>query len=123
MIETPEAVALTAEIARASDFVCIGTNDLSAAVLGETREKSALSRDPRVLRLVADVVRGSHAAGRKVTVCGEIAGDPNGALALVGLGVDALSVAPTRIAAVRRALAAATKDDCARAAEAAIQEG
>ncbi len=123
MIETPEAVALTGEIARAADFVCIGTNDLSAAILGQAREKSALSRDPRVFRLVAEVVRAAHAAGRRVTVCGEIAGDPAGAQALVGLGVDALSVAPTRLAGVRRALAAATKDDCARAARAAMQEG
>jgi multiphosphoryl transfer protein len=121
MIETPEAVACTGEIARAADFVCIGTNDLSAAVLGQTRETSALSRDPRVFALVADVVREAHAAGRRVTVCGEIAGDPAGALVLVGLGVDALSVAPPRVAGVRRALAAATKDDCARAAQAAMQ--
>ncbi len=123
MIETPEAVALAPSIARAADFVCIGTNDLSAAVLGQVRETSGLSHDPRIFVLVAKVVDAAHAAGRTVTVCGELAGDPGGARALVGLGVDALSVTPTRIAGVRRALAAATKDDCAREARAAMQGG
>jgi multiphosphoryl transfer protein len=123
MIETPEAVALAAEIARASDFVCIGTNDLAAAVLGQTRETSALSHDPRVFQLVAQVVTAAHAAGRTVTICGEIAGDLEGSRALVGLGVDALSIAPTRLVGVKKTLAASTKDDCARAARAAIQGG
>ena len=123
MIETPEAVALAVEIARVSDFVCIGTNDLAAAVLGQTRETSALSHDPRVFKLVAKVVAAAHAAGRTVTVCGEIAGDLEGSRALVGLGVDALSIAPTRLVGVKKTLAAATKDDCARAAQTAIQEG
>lgn len=121
MIETPEAVAIAEEIARAADFVCVGTNDLSAAILGQSRETSALSRDPRVFALVLEVVRAAHAHGRAVTVCGELAGDPAGARALVGLGVDALSVAPTRLAKIRRALAEASRGDCAAAARAAMQ--
>ncbi len=120
MIETPEAARDADAIAQASDFVCIGTNDLSAALLGQPREIAALSTDPRLFDMVARVVERAHAMGRTVTVCGEIAGDPQGARALVGLGVDALSVSPSRLIETRRSLADATRDDCARALEKAM---
>jgi multiphosphoryl transfer protein len=122
MIETPEAVDAVDDIARASDFVCVGTNDLSAALLGQSREVAVLSREPRLFREIARIVAGAHAAARTVTVCGELAGDPAGARALVGLGVDALSVSPPRFAPLRTALAAATRDDCARAARDAVAD-
>jgi phosphoenolpyruvate-protein kinase (PTS system EI component) len=116
MIETAAAAEDARAIARASDFVCVGTNDLTAEVRGEERERASFAIDPEVLALVERIVVGSHAEGRKVTVCGEIAGDPEGAKILVGLGVDALSVAPGKLAKVRAALAAATRDDCVQAA-------
>ena len=55
-----------------------------------------------------------------MTVSGEIAGEPWGARALVGLGVDAISVAPSRLAGARSSLAGATREDCARAAKEAM---
>jgi phosphoenolpyruvate-protein kinase (PTS system EI component) len=116
MIETKNAVQHIDAIARAADFICIGTNDLTAEARGEGREASSYAIDPRVLALVARTVKGAHAAGRKVTVCGEIAGDAEGARVLVGLGVDALSVAPGKLGAVRAALASATREECAQAA-------
>jgi phosphotransferase system enzyme I (PtsP) len=51
------------------------------------------------------VVTAAHGAGRRVTVCGEMAADPDGALALAALRVDALSVAVTQLSSVRAALA------------------
>ena len=57
------------------------------------------------MRLLHDVVTQAHAAGRPVTVCGEMAADPQGCLALVALGVDSLSVPVTQLRAVRRILA------------------
>jgi phosphotransferase system HPr (HPr) family protein len=124
MIETADGVARAEEIARAADFICIGTNDLSAAILGEDRSKmSALTLDPRVLAAISTIVRASHGAGRAVTVCGEMAGEPAGALVLVGLGIDAVSVAPSRFAAVRGALAAATPASCREAADQALGKG
>jgi len=111
MIETPEAVARADAIARDADFVCIGTNDLTAS-LGP--DEPALSA--RVLALIARVVDATHAHGKAVTVCGEVAGDPLGARVLVGLGVDALSVSPTKLAAVKGALHATTREACEREA-------
>lgn len=123
MVETPEAAERIDEIARAADFVCIGTNDLACETLGVSREEGPNALDPRVLRHVKRTVDGAHAHGRSVTVCGEIAADPRGARVLVGLGVDALSVAPNKFAQTKLGLSDATMEDCRRAAELALSGG
>jgi len=121
MIETPAAVKSALAIAKTADFVCIGTNDLTALVRGEDRAVAGTALfDPRVLALVAEGVDAAHRAGRSVTVCGEMAGEPRGAEILVGLGVDAISVAPSRWAEVRGALARASSASCERAARTAM---
>lgn len=103
MIETKEAAAIADAIADASDFVCIGTNDLAASAFGIAREAAA-TLDSRVLDVVRDVVVASHARGKTVSVCGELAADPKAAVELVAMGIDALSMAPSRLPAVRLAL-------------------
>jgi phosphoenolpyruvate-protein kinase (PTS system EI component) len=104
MIETPEAALRAEEIAEVSDFLSIGTNDLTQLVLGLDRErsKSAPVTDPKVLRLIDKTMRAGHAAGLPVDVCGEAASDPIAMPILVGLGVDELSVAAARVGEVRR---------------------
>jgi len=104
MIETPDAAQGASEIAKASDFLSLGTNDLTQLVLGLDREhsKSAPVTDPRVLRLIDSTVRAAHAAGILVDVCGEAASDPVAMPILVGLGVDELSVAAARVGEVRQ---------------------
>ena len=119
MIETADAVDGARAIADAADFVCIGTNDLAASALGIDRAsdgKRAL--DARLLELVRRVVDASHASRRSVTVCGEIAADEQAAVALVGVGVDALSVGVSCVARIRRKLASSTREDCVAAARA-----
>ena len=124
MIETPEAARDTASIAQAADFVCVGTNDLSALALGVERSDAEQAFAPEVLRLVARVVEEAHAASprKSVTVCGEIAADPRGARILVGFGADALSVAPPRLAGAVQSLAGVTLDACRGAARDALKE-
>ena len=116
MIETPEAAEGARAIAEAADFVCVGTNDLASLVLGAERTDANQALDPRVLALIASIVQRVHACGKKVTICGEVAADPRGARILVGLGVDALSVAPPRLADAARALEGVTLDECRAAA-------
>jgi phosphocarrier protein FPr len=124
MIETPAAVAETAEIASAADFICIGTNDLAALAHGQDRATAmAAPADPRILSMIVEVVRASHHCRRRVTVCGEIAGDPHFALVLAGLDVDAISVAPSRFAAVKNALVSTTPAACVEAARQARGKG
>jgi phosphoenolpyruvate-protein kinase (PTS system EI component) len=122
MIETPAAVDQIDEVAAAADFISIGTNDLLATVTGVDRS-DALSVDARTLRMIERVIAVAHSRSRKVSVCGEMAGDPHGAKILVGLGVDAISVAPTRFAKVKLSLRDATLDDCRAVAKIALQTG
>jgi phosphoenolpyruvate-protein kinase (PTS system EI component) len=121
MIETPEAVGQIEEVAAAADFISIGTNDLFALVTGQDRAEWTLSFDARALRMIEHVVAIAHAHARKVSVCGEIAGDSRGARILVGLGVDAISVATARFAKVKRSLRDVTIDDCRGAARDALK--
>ncbi len=104
MIETPEAARGASEIAQVSDFLSIGTNDLTQLVLGLDREhsNSAPVTDVRVMRLIEATVRAAHAAGIVVDVCGESASDAVAMPMLVGLGVDELSVAAARVGEVRK---------------------
>jgi len=104
MIETPESAQGASEIAQVSDFLSIGTNDLTQLVLGLDREhsKSAPVTDVRVMRLIDATVRAAHAAGIVVDVCGESASDAVAMPMLVGLGVDELSVAAARVGEVRK---------------------
>jgi phosphoenolpyruvate-protein kinase (PTS system EI component) len=103
MIETPDAARRPGEIAKESDFLSIGTNDLTQLVLGLDREqsKSAPVTDRRVLQLIDSTVRAAHGAGIVVDVCGEAASDVVAMPILVGLGVDELSVAAARVGDVR----------------------
>lgn len=121
MIETPAAAERIEEIAAAADFICVGTNDLLALVTGRDRADATLSLDPRALRMIGRVVEASHAHARKVCVCGEMAGDPRGARILVGLGVDALSVATARFAKVKHSLRDVSLDACRSLAREALK--
>jgi phosphoenolpyruvate-protein kinase (PTS system EI component) len=120
MIETPSAAEDATSIARAADFVCVGTNDLASLVPGIERTDVARALHPRVLRLIRRVIDLSRAEGKRITICGEIAADPLGARVMVGLGADALSVAPPRLRGTVRALEGASIEDC-RAVAASVE--
>lgn len=113
MIEVPSAAMLAPELARLADFFSIGTNDLTQYVLAADRGNPSLARlqdalHPAVLRTIKSVVAGADGAGIPVAACGELAGDPAGALVLVGLGVDELSAEAASLDGVRAALAGVT---------------
>jgi len=121
MIEVPSAAILAPELARLADFFSIGTNDLTQYVLAADRGNPSLARlqdalHPAVLRTIASVVAGADGAGIPVAACGELAGDPAGALVLVGLGVDELSAEAASLDGIRAALAAVTSDELKRLA-------
>lgn len=111
MVEVPSAVLLADRLAAEVDFMSVGTNDLTAYLLASDRTNAALAErqdplHPAVVRAVAAVVAGARRAGGcEVAVCGAMAGDPAGALLLVGLGVDELSMEPAAFGAVKRAVA------------------
>ena len=111
MVEVPAAALLAPELARRVAFFSIGTNDLTQYLMAADRGNATLAHlqdalHPAVLRAIAGVVAGARAAGIPVAVCGELAGDPAGALVLVGLGIDELSADAGSLDEVRAALAA-----------------
>lgn len=106
MIETAAAVDAAADIAAVADFVSIGSNDLTADVLGIARSSWEQGLLPEVREAIARTVQYARNAGKEVTVCGELAAHAEGARMLVDLGVTALSVPPAAVSDVAYALAA-----------------
>src|SRR5690606_11567886 len=118
MVEIPSAALLAEQLAPMVDFMSIGTNDLTQYLLAVDRTNPALAErqdavHPAVLRAIARVVEGAGASpdGCEVAVCGEMAGDPEVAVLLIGLGVDELSMGAGSMGAVKRAVAARTRDE------------
>jgi len=99
MIEVPSAYFLAEEFAQEVDFFSIGTNDLIQYLLAVDRGNELISDlfrefHPAVLRAIAKIIEAAHKYNITVSVCGEMASDPLASVALIGLGIDELSVTP-----------------------------
>jgi phosphotransferase system, enzyme I, PtsP len=106
MIEVPSAIFLAAALADRVDFLSIGTNDLTQYVLAVDRNNAQVvtpydSLHPAVLNAIHHVIKEAHRRGKPVSICGEMAGDPAGALLLLGMGVDALSMSAVSFARIK----------------------
>lgn len=113
MIEMPSAALMADRIAAEVDFFSIGTNDLiqyALAIDRQNRDVAYLYRPLHlsILRMLQFAIEAAHAQGKRVSICGEMAGEPHYALVLLGLGVDELSMAPSSIPLLRRMIRAAT---------------
>ena len=97
MIEVPSAIYQIEDICNLVDFLSIGTNDLTQYLLAVDRNNEMVadlfsSLHPSVLRAMDQVVRTAEKHNTPVSVCGELAGDPLGVMALMGLGIESLSM-------------------------------
>jgi len=107
MIEVPAAAMTMPFLLQHFDFVSIGTNDLIQYTLAIDRADEAVAHlydpwHPAVLRLIADVVAAANAAGKAVSVCGEMAGDIAFTDLLLGMGLRSLSMHPSQVASVKQ---------------------
>jgi phosphotransferase system enzyme I (PtsP) len=96
------------------DFFSVGTNDLTQYMLAVDRNNALVvtpydSLHPAVLNAIRQVIETAHLHGKPVSVCGEMAGDPAGALLLLGMGVDALSMSPALLARAKLAIRSFTR--------------
>ncbi|MBI5686470.1 MAG: phosphoenolpyruvate--protein phosphotransferase [Verrucomicrobia bacterium] len=113
MIEVPSAAVLAGRIAAAVDFLSIGTNDLIQYLLSADRASQEMAEyyqplHPAVLQTIKSVVDAARAAGKDVTVCGEMAGNPACTELLLGFGVRSLSVTPGELLETKNLIRSAT---------------
>ncbi|MDP9027132.1 MAG: phosphoenolpyruvate--protein phosphotransferase [Actinomycetota bacterium] len=125
MAEVPSLALVADQVAPISDFVSIGTNDLTQYTLAADRMLGTVASyqdpwHPAVLRLVKLLGDAGAANGKPVGICGEAAADPQLAVVLVGLGATTLSMTPAALADVRTELAGVTLEQAKAKATAAL---
>jgi phosphotransferase system enzyme I (PtsI) len=106
MIETPASAVISDVLASEVDFFSIGTNDLTQYTLAADRQNDSISRfvdpyHPAVMRLIGMTIKNAKAAGILVGICGELASDTKITQELLDMGIDELSVSPSRILSMR----------------------
>ncbi|MCI9020118.1 MAG: phosphoenolpyruvate--protein phosphotransferase [Eubacterium sp.] len=109
MIETPAAVMVSDELAQIVDFFSIGTNDLTQYTLAIDRQNAKLDdfynpHHPAVLRMIKMVTDNAHKHGKWAGICGELGADPELTEEFMRMGLDELSVAPSMILKLRKAV-------------------
>ena len=109
MIEVPATLYQLDALAQLVDFFSVGSNDLTQYLLAVDRNNARVSSlydacHPSVLRALYHVAVESNRLGIPASVCGELAGDPAGALLLTGMGYDMLSMNAPNLARVRAAI-------------------
>jgi phosphotransferase system enzyme I (PtsI) len=107
MIEVPAAALMLSKFLRHFDFVSLGTNDLIQYTLAIDRADEAVAHlydpwHPAVLQLVATTIQQARAAGKGVSVCGEMAGDPAFTELLLAMGLRSFSMHPSQLSAVKQ---------------------
>lgn len=116
MIEVPSAIFLARDLAKRVDFLSVGSNDLTQYILAVDRNNPQVaglyqSMHPAVLWAINHVVKAAHAEGKRAGVCGELAGDPLGALLLVAMGYDSLSMNASNLLRVKALIRGSTIKD------------
>ncbi|MBN2592576.1 MAG: phosphoenolpyruvate--protein phosphotransferase [Sedimentisphaerales bacterium] len=117
MIETPSAALTAYSLAADVDFFSIGTNDLTQYTLAVDRGNELVSTlyspaDPAVLRLIRNVIQDAHKAQIDLSVCGEMASEPEYIMLLLGMGVRTISIASPMIPEIKQIIRSVTIEDC-----------
>jgi phosphotransferase system enzyme I (PtsP) len=106
MFEVPALIWQLEQLMPLIDFVAIGSNDLAQFLFAADRASPRLSERydvlaPGFLRLLHSLVERFNEAGVRVSLCGEMAGKPLDAMALIGIGFRSLSVAPSAVGPIK----------------------
>ncbi|HEY2071581.1 MAG TPA: phosphoenolpyruvate--protein phosphotransferase [Rhizomicrobium sp.] len=106
MLEVPALMFMLPQILRSADFVSIGSNDLLQFMFATDRTNPRVSKrydalSPASLTIMRQIVKSALDANGEVSLCGEMAGRPLEAMALIGVGLRTLSMAPANIGPVK----------------------
>lgn len=109
MVEVPAAVQLAERFLREVDFLSIGTNDLIQYLLAVDRSNRKVANlyeplHPAVLMALNSTIEAGKRVGKRVGMCGEMAGDPLCALVLLGMGLEEFSMGALYIPVIKRAI-------------------
>ncbi len=109
MVEVPAAIGQARAMARRVDFLSVGSNDLTQYLLAVDRNNPQVaslyhSLHPSVVHALDFVASASKDEGVPIGICGELAGDPGGAVLLLAMGYDVLSMNATSLPKVKKAL-------------------
>ncbi len=106
MLEVPALAFMLPQLMRSADFVSIGSNDLLSFVFAVDRTNPRVSKrydvlNPAALYLMRLIVKSAAEAHGELSLCGEMAGRPLDAMALLGLGLRTLSMHPANIGPIK----------------------
>ena len=106
MLEVPALVYQLRDYKDLIDFVSVGTNDLIQYLLAVDRNSNVVGHlysfyHPAVLRMMSDIFNMAHEIKKELSICGEMAGSPAGALILLSLGYKHLSINPSSAPIIR----------------------
>jgi len=109
MVEVPAAAISLSSWIKKLDFVALGTNDLVQYTLATDRNNDALGSlydplHPAVLKLISHTLQVTKRAGKPLSLCGEMAGDTRYTRLLLALGLTDLSMHPSSLLEVRKAI-------------------
>jgi phosphotransferase system enzyme I (PtsP) len=116
MVEVPAAVYQARALAERTDFLSVGSNDLTQYLLAVDRNNARVADvyhafHPAVLQALAEVANAAHSVNKPVSICGELAGEPGAAILLMAMGYDVLSMNATNLTKVKQAIRTIRKDE------------
>jgi phosphotransferase system enzyme I (PtsI) len=117
MIEIPAAAIMSDIFANEVDFLSFGTNDLTQYTLAVDRTNQKIARlfndmHPAVLRLMQMTINNANKLNKEVSICGELAGNPEAIAILLGLGLRKLSMSPYLIPKIKKVIRSLSVSDC-----------
>jgi phosphotransferase system enzyme I (PtsI) len=121
MVEVPSAALMAATFAKECDFFSIGTNDLIQYTLAVDRGNQKVAglytgAHPAVLRLIREVIRAGNRANISVSLCGELGGDIEFTILLIGMGLKTLSISPNAVPEVKKIIRSINMADATKIA-------
>ncbi len=106
MLEVPALAEQLDILLPQLDFLSVGTNDLTQFLFAADRANPKLAErydwlSPSILRFLRRVIQPARVAGVPLAVCGEMGGRPLEAMALIGLGIERLSITPAAVGPIK----------------------